>query len=260
MAIGDDAVAAGYTPAPGSVAANTIDTELARLADWVAQRTAAVLGITKGGTGSTNAVAARSALGVPSSTAVIQSGNDGTNVLRLTFIDGRFRMRVDATDLGDVATIGDLNAVNSALAAAKVSKGGDTMTGPLVLGSADAVTSGYVALYRNGDGRIGVSPSALKYKKYVSEIDPASLGDVFPQLVRYQLRHGDGTWVYGYLADDLIGTDAEHYAVIIDGEVESIDHTQLLLVQAAQLNERLIQAETALDSVLARLDVLEERS
>lgn len=80
MAIGDDAVAAGYPILTGSEPANTLDTEENRTRDFVAQVKALVLAIwpvARGGTGSSTKAGARTNLGVTSGTANPSGGDDG---------------------------------------------------------------------------------------------------------------------------------------------------------------------------------------
>lgn len=83
---------------------------------------------------------------------------------------------------------------------------GGTFTGQVYLPNSFAATSGYSVCYINGDGRISRNASSLRFKKYVSKVDPLGLGNLFPDLARYQLRSiegskGDGTWRYGHIAE-----------------------------------------------------------
>jgi hypothetical protein len=139
----------------------------------------------------------------------------------------------------------------------RVAKSGDTMTGDLFLPNSTPATSGYTVAYINGDGRVSRNASSERYKKYISDVDPDGLGDVWPQLVRYQMRQGDGTWKYGYIAERLAEhPDQQPFVVYsdFDGEQvpESIDFIALLMVQNAQLHH-------ALDLLAQRLDALEGR-
>lgn len=138
------------------------------------------------------------------------------------------------------------------------------LTDHLYVPAASAATSGYSVAYLNSDGRLSRGASAEKYKKYISAVDPAGLGDIWPEFVRYQMRSGDGSWKYGYIADRM----AEHpdqapfvvYAFAPDGngeltqtdEVESIDFIALLLAQNAQLHQ-------AVDLLEQRITALEAR-
>ncbi len=148
----------------------------------------------------------------------------------------------------------------------RVAKTGDTMTGNLGLDnahlfvpSAGPATEGWQLAYINRDGRLSRGSSSERYKKHIGATDPASLGDVFPDLYRYQMRHGAvGDWKYGHIAERL----AEHpdqrafvvYA-LVDGEwvPDSIDFIALAQAQIAQLHQ-------ALDLMAQRLDELEGRA
>lgn len=68
MAIGDDAAAAGMDIVPGSTPANEIDTEINKTRDYLAQRTALVTPVARGGTGADNPGQARTNLGAAAAT------------------------------------------------------------------------------------------------------------------------------------------------------------------------------------------------
>lgn len=139
---------------------------------------------------------------------------------------------------------------------------GGTLTGNLFLSSgnvyvpaATPATAGWQAAYINNDGRLARGSSSERYKKYIKPVDPAALGDVWPSLVRYQMRHGDGSWHYGYIAERLAeNPDQQPFVVYaeIDGELvpDSIDFIALVMAQNAQLHQ-------ALDLLAQRLDALE---
>ena len=79
MATGDDAAAAGMDLVSGSALANTIDDELNKTRDYIAQRTSAETPVSKGGTGATTAAAARASLGVtPANIGAAPSSHDHT--------------------------------------------------------------------------------------------------------------------------------------------------------------------------------------
>ncbi|WP_282845859.1 hypothetical protein [Microbacterium oxydans] len=136
--------------------------------------------------------------------------------------------------------------------------------GHVIVPNATPATSGYAVAYINGDGRLAKNASSERYKKYISAIDPASLGDIWPTLSRYQMRHGDGSWKYGYIAERLAehpdqepfvvytyDTDADGNTKVTD-QPDSIDFIALLMAQTAQLHQ-------AVDLLAQRLDALEER-
>lgn len=129
-------------------------------------------------------------------------------------------------------------------AATRVAKAGDTMTGDLLLPNATAAASGYVVAYINVDGRVSKGASSSRFKKFISTVIPTTLGDLFAApFRRFQMRQGDGTWRYGYIAEELVGTPMEPFVVWEEEDGTpvpvSIDFVGMLLAQNAQLNERL---------------------
>lgn len=67
MATGDDAIAAGMDVVSGATPANTLDTEVTKTRDYIAQRTGSTtpIPVSRGGTGGATAAAARTNLGIP---------------------------------------------------------------------------------------------------------------------------------------------------------------------------------------------------
>ena len=167
---------------------------------------------------------------------------------------------------GTAGTIEDAINTTFNLAASKLSSGGGTISGQLFLPNSTAASSGYTVAYINSDGRVSRGASSERYKKFISSIDPATLGDVWPDLVRYQMRLGDGSWRYGYIAERLAESedlrpfviyqtitehdeDADEYTTTLaldeNGNPipDSIDFIALLLVQNAELNARVTALE-----------------
>jgi len=254
MAIGDDAIAAGMANVPGSTAANTIDTEIMRTRDYIAQRTSAVQPVAKGGTGATTAEGARANLGVPS-TASVDLALSGKVAYSDTAAPGvATANKLAAYDgggrLATAAPVSTEDAVDLGTLAAHIGAGA---TIPIYSAGGPA-TSGWTVAYINGDGRLSRGSSSERYKKFISPVDPESLGDIWPQLVRYQMRQGDGSWKYGYIAERLAESDdLEPFVVFdIEGRPESIDFIMLVMAQNAQLHQ-------ALDLLAQRLDALEAR-
>lgn len=254
MAIGDDALAAGMTIVDGNTAGSAalIDDYINETRDFIAQRTAVSASITpiaKGGTGSATAAGARTNLNVPSWSDVAPAGNVFSNQIARFSSAGRLQV-VGPVAPDDVATKAYTDARVTAGAGSPVQRTGDTMTGDLYLPNSSPAVSSFTVCYINGDGRVSRGSSSERYKKFISEIDPEQLGDVFPQLHRYQMRTGDGQWKYGWIAERLAENDATEPFVVYqqaptgDGSIgptdvpESIDFISLLQVQVAVLHQR----------------------
>ncbi|MFS6529701.1 hypothetical protein V8Z69_07485 [Microbacterium aurugineum] len=271
MATGDDAAAAGMDVLTGNEPANTIDTEINKSRDYIAQRTNAVTPIAKGGTGATTAEGARANLDlvkaasaaaadgtVPyyhsSGKIAVASPSSDTHAANKQYVDGR------------VSGLVGLDYLNARI--------GPGATVPIYSAGGPA-TSGYSVAYINNDGRISRGASSERYKKFISDIDPDALGDVWPSLVRYQMRHGDGAWKYGYIAERLNEHDDQRPFVVYQTETlydastdttttqlvrdadgnpvpDSIDFLGLLMVQNAQLHQ-------AVDLLSQRIQALEAR-
>ena len=104
MAIGDAALAAGMQILTGTEPANTIDTEINRSRDYIAERTNAVTPVAKGGTGAQSAAEARANLGLgqlatQNNGSVVTNGSAGSNSLTARWEGGKIIFRVDATDV-----------------------------------------------------------------------------------------------------------------------------------------------------------------
>lgn len=229
MAIGDDALAAGMDLVSGSTAANTLDTEENKTRDYIAQRTNLVTPVLKGGTGSTTAAGARTALGVP---AIAH-----THIISQIYTD-------DGLTPYGLALQAVLDSM-SAATASKVAKSGDTMSGELFLPASSAASAGWTAAYINGDGRVCRGASSLRYKENVSEVTPSSFGNIFPPLNRFQMKGGDGRWTYGHIAEDLVeNPDTERFVMYdTEGRPDSIDYVPLLLAKVEQLAARVAELE-----------------
>jgi hypothetical protein len=154
-----------------------------------------------------------------------------------------------------------------------VSKTGDTMTGSLVIASghlfvptSSVALSGYTVAYIDGDGRLSRGASSERFKKNISRIEPSVLGDLFPDLFRFQMRKGDGSWKFGYIAERLAesealrpfvvwGRDDTDETTMLDPDAPlvplSIDFIGLLLAQVAQLHRRTLTIEARLAALEA---------
>lgn len=244
MATGDAAVAAGMELIPNSGTAGSLGkakqgpTAMNKIMDYIATLTVLKTAVTTVGNAlltAVSAAAARTAIGIDLGIGNAAAPNkvpvyNGTS--QLTTADPTLGGHAASKQYVDTAVAGVSLPTNPTF-------GNVTATGHIYVPNSSVATSGWTTAYINGDGRISRGASALKYKKFVSEEDPTEIGDIFPTLVRYQMRGGDGSWQLGYIADSLEGTDAERFIVRIDGEVESIDFIQMLIAQVASLNARL---------------------
>ncbi|MGP6171982.1 hypothetical protein ACTU6V_12340 [Microbacterium sp. A204] len=269
MATGDDALADGMDLVPGTALANTIDTEINKTRDYIVQRLASKIAalwplpINRGGTGKTTVAEARAALGVwanSGATAPNTTPSLGWNGARLQYEIPGYVGAVNLANLSDIS------------GGSYLPLSGGTVTGHIYVPNSVAATDGYTVAYINSDGRVSRGASSERYKKYISEIDPATLGDIWPNLVKYQMRQGDGSWKYGYIAERLAENPDQQPFVIYqtapvldenadtttrpaldaDGNPvpESIDFIALIMAQNAQLHTELV-------ALRARVDALE---
>ena len=267
MAIGDAALAAGMRLTPGTVLANTIDSEINRALDYIAEKTSVMLPVEKGGTGATTAAGARDNLGASNKASTTVAGSavgaaghglvaveESTQTLKR--VTGALNPEYIPSTLPGNRVISGGLTVGSDIAIGNGAEivGSAVVRGHLYVPNATNVVSGYYIAYINSDGRLGRSPSSERYKKYITDIDPDTLGDVWPVLTRYQMRQGDGSWKYGYIADRMAEhPDQEPFVVYdLDGRPDSIDHIALLMVQNAQLHQ-------AVMFLAERVAALEER-
>ena len=240
MATGDDALAAGMDIVNGATTpANTIDDEINKSRDYIAQFFTTVKTWATG-------------LFLPKTDVVVSDGS-ATVANKVPRYDGNGRLVAGSPIAANgVATKsyvdGAVGGIDLSNYVAKT--GGQVMSGNLFLPNSSAAVSGYTIAYINSDGRVSKGASSERYKKYISAVDPGSLGDIWPQLTRFQMRQGDGSWRYGYIAERLAENPAqEPFVVYMDGGEgvglipDSIDFIALLLAQVAQLHQRVTTLE-----------------
>jgi hypothetical protein len=204
MPIGDDAVAAGMPILDGSEQADDIDLHINETRDLIAQRTNAVTPVLKGGTGATDAAGARANL--------------------------------DAVSSAQLATKAAAGHTHTAL----YGSGGGIWGWQAIYSEWNSNANGYFYGYLTVNGPF-YNPSARHMKR---NIEPAPvLDDIFPEFVEYEKVDGDGTRELGYIADDLVGTDAERFVQFRDGEPNAISYLSLLVAQVAQLQKRVAELE-----------------
>lgn len=226
MANGDDAAAAGMDVLNPSTALvkNGAD-EINKTRDYISQRTSAVQPIAKGGTGATTAAAARTALGIiasniPSTGAGVQAD--------LNFLASS-KSPVGHTHAGlySGAALFEYQASgNQFYTATKVGINNElTVVGPIYSphGRANPVSSSWVAAALDSAGRLGVQPSARRFKKNVRtyEYTDEQLDAFLALLDRvYQLR----AFIEGApTSPDLLGWIAEEVLEAGFGELVAFD-------------------------------------
>lgn len=273
MAAGDIAAAAGMAIYTGNENANQLWIRDNEILDQVATDRTATRSVARGGTGGTTQAEAAAALAVVPASDVIVSTSGVTIADKIPRYDsfGRIACGTPVAD-NQAAPKGYVDALIGS-----ASWNGGTISGQLLIPNAYAATSSYTVCYINGDGRVSRGASALRFKKYVRDVDPLGMGKIFPQLVRYQHRsaaesRSDGIYHYGHIADWLAESDDLRPFVVYETEADgvtlardsfglpvplSIDFIALLLSQTAQLNARAEIAEARLDDALERIERLE---
>lgn len=269
--IGDDAAAAGMELVPSSGADGKVWQGwqwINKTRDYIAQKAVLKTAVTTVGSaliGAVSAAAARAAIGLAAmsqaadANSLAQRDAAGNLVMTTGFFAGG-----TGPNANHGATRGYVDSsVGGIDLSSRVAKSGDTMSGNLFLPASSAATSGYTIAYVNGDGRVSRGASSERYKKFVSDVLPSSLGNLFPAFKRWQMRNGDGVWRYGHTAEQLAADPATEPFVIYrrhiedDGTAphlerdehgnpipESIDFIGLHAAQIAQINERLTALET----------------
>ncbi|WP_295012485.1 hypothetical protein [uncultured Microbacterium sp.] len=236
MAIGDDALADGMDLVSGTADRRNGWQEINKTRDYIVQRIKSYLAalwplpIAKGGTGADTSGKALAALGAWGNSGAVAAGQYpklGWNGQRLL---------AEIPGYASPFEIARLSDVNSG---SYLPTSGGTVSGDIYLPNSSAATSGYTIAYINGDGRISRGASSERYKEKIEAIDPASLGDLFPILHRYQMRDGRREWKYGYIAERLHESDDLRPFVVYDAEErpDSIDFIALLIAQVAQLRQ-----------------------
>ncbi|MFB4348483.1 tail fiber domain-containing protein [Microbacterium sp. CR_7] len=155
------------------------------------------------------------------------------------------------------------DALNSTfnLAASKIGSDGGTITGQLNMPNLGPVSNSYVAMYRNGDGRVGISPSARKFKKDIAD-RTYTLDDLRRiRVVEYRLR----SWVFGdadapldvgVIAEELIDAGLSEFVVFdADDKPLSVHYERLALVTIGALQD----LADGVDLLTQRIEALEAR-
>lgn len=269
MATGDDALAAGMDLVQGTDDRRNGWIEENKTRDYIAQRTNAVTPVSKGGTGATNAPAARNALGIPTISAPGIASENGVAVF-----GPNKRLQVQDPEQPSDATTrfwvdntiayhrGQLQSNIDGVAASVGGKRnyddgyfpGDVNAKNLYVRESFGASSGWTVAYINTDGRLSKGTSSLRYKDLLDDPDVDTLGNIWPALRQYAIKGGDGKPTLGWIAEEVAANpDTERFAVYQWAEhdgvwgptevVDSIDFIQLLIAQTAQLNARVAELE-----------------
>jgi hypothetical protein len=206
MPIGDDALAAGMTILDGSEQADDIDVYINETRDFIAQHAGGVAPVAKGGTGSSTAAGARANLDVPSN-ADLATKADAGHIHGGLFVTG-----------ASLQYRSDLQEWN---------------VGP---------SNFYVGGYLRVIGTI-FNPSTRRIKDGITAAP--EVADAFPTLYEYRRKdEHTGKRELGYIAEELVGTDAERFVHFDkDGRPDGINYLGLLIVQVAQLQARVAELE-----------------
>lgn len=223
MAIGDDGVLGGMPLVPGSIPANTIDTKLNLLQDYLANgfnywKPGVVLPIARGGLGSTTVSGARTALGLPAAGAA-EAATPGTLAQR--YADGtidavQFATASDPTLPNHCTRRAWVESyVSSAIGSGYLPLTGGTLSGQLYLPASSPASSGWTSAYIDGTGRVCRGASSMRYKDDITPIDPLELGDLFPQLHTFVMKDDPGRMQrVGYIAEHLNESAAQRPFVV----------------------------------------------
>lgn len=256
MADGDDAAAAGLHVYDGNEGAATIYVLLNQRGDEIAHvmtDVAAIVPIAKGGTGASTAAAARTALGA----AATAHNHDASNIT-----SGTISRPVSTTGTVNGSSIGVGGTGKGFDGAGNMYAAGGNFSGHIVspAGRATPVTSSYVSAYFNGDGRLGIDPSARRFKRDIREHGYTLAQLQAIELVTYRLieavnEQGDEADILvGVIAEQLVEIGLGEFVVLdSEGAPLTVDYARLALVAIGALQE----VAGRLDSIEARVKALE---
>ncbi|NYE20508.1 hypothetical protein [Microbacterium immunditiarum] len=258
--IGVDAALAGLEVMTGGEAAADLDAWINYVLDEIARRTAAVLGLDRGGTGATTAEGARLNLGLslPLTVDKLDTYTDpilGANKLPRYNSTGKLAC-VDPTAPLHTA---NKQYVDGAVSARLPTTGG-TINGSLVVSgghvfvpSSTPATSDYTVGYINNDGRVSRGASSERYKHDIDR-EP-NLPDVLEVPIARYVMNGDAreTPRYGPIAEDLAANPTTEAFVVYDaeGRPDSFDVISYLMAAVGRLHARNAELEARLERLEA---------
>lgn len=242
MANGDAAANAGMDVVPGTADRRQGYDEINKTRDYIAERTSTVQPVEKGGTGATDAAGARANLSTYSK-AEVDTALDAK--LAKT---GTAAHATDAAGLVKGTGFIGFDGTNWSVG------GGLTVSGAIYTpnGRANPVSSGYVAAYINGDGRLGASASSRRFKKEIAAWTPDLQAVFAMQLVTFRYKAAiygtaDAPVEAGLIAEELVDLGLD-WLVFYDeqGLPQGVHYERvaLALLPAIQnLNERVTALE-----------------
>lgn len=287
MAIGDDAAAAGMpvlNPAVAKVADGATEINLTR--DIIAQRTSAILAIAKGGTGATSAAAARTNLSLYSKSEVdskldtkapMTHNHSASQITSGTLSVDRIPNVPWSKITGEPSTYAPSAHTHISLDSGSARFGWNAagseflsnrqvgITNNLVVGAVvsnvyarnNPVSTNYVSLYVNSDGRYGATPSAARFKQDITPHAYSREQLRAIQLVTYRLKDAvaadpDAPYEVGVIAEQLIEVGLSDFVLFDDeGNTLSVAYERLALVAIGAMQEMLDDLESLANRVSA---------
>lgn len=216
MANGDAAVAAGMEVVPGTADRRMGYDEINKTRDYIAARTSTVTPIAKGGTGATTAPAARTALGVPSTSDLTNGLGAKLDASSISYIRNGGFNQITLQRQGDSL---NLEAYIDVTPLGTVQWQGTGYSGPWVhTGDINSSTgynrnvsgAGFRSAAFGADGRLGVTTSSRRFKRILAnvEADPLAILEITPVLYQYLWAYaelGDAAFIEaGLIAEDLV--------------------------------------------------------
>lgn len=219
--------------------ANTLGTEANKTRDYIAQRTAAVQPIAKGGTGATSASAARANLDL------VKTLTSASSEGKIPAFNAAGQLPCGTpSSTGQAANKGYVDGAVSS----RVAKSGDTMTGDLKLPNAPTVASSYVGLYyETSGGRVCRGSSSRRYKQNITDADPALFDGVLDLRPRVFQRRKQGHF-------SEVGLIAEEVAPLVPWLVVNDEQDRPEAVNYEQLALALLPVVQDLAARVAKLE------